>query len=199
MGAGHSLTAMGSRNIALLVTFLDTGARESEICDLLLKDAHIEEGYLKVMGKGAKERILPIGAVTQKVLWRYIFHFRPQPDSELNDYLFLTSDGNKLNGDAVRLLMKRWGKKAGVPRLHAHLCRHTFATNFLIHKCGDTFRLQQILGHSTLEMVRHYVNYASVHDMIQNHVSSPMDRMGVKGLRSYKLDRELRNGKHGVA
>jgi len=194
----NPLTAMGSRNIAILTFLLDTGARESELCDLLLKDAHIEEGYLKVMGKGAKERILPIGSTTQKILWRYVFHFRPQSDSDLNDYLFLTLDGRKLQPNAIKLLMNRWGKKAGVPRLHAHLCRHTFATNFLIYKCGDTFRLQQILGHSTLEMVRQYVSYASVHDMIQNHVSSPMDRMGIKGLRSYKLDKELKNGKYGA-
>lgn len=191
----NPLTAMGSRNIAILTTFTDTGMREDELCSMPFKDAHIEEGYLKVMGKGAKERIVPIGSLVQKILWRYVFHFRPQPENDLNDYLFLTLDGRKLSNNAVKLLLKRWGRKAGVPRLHAHLCRHSFATNFLIYKCGDTFRLQQILGHSTLEMVRQYVNYASVHDMIQNHVSSPMDRMGIKGLRSYKVDRLLKNGR----
>jgi len=189
---------MGSRNIAILTTFLDTGVRISELCDLYFKDAHIEEGYLKVMGKGAKERILPIGSTTQKILWRYVYHFRPQPDNDLDDYLFLMLDGQKMQANTVKLLLGRWGRKAGVPRLHAHLCRHTFATNFLIHKYGDTFRLQQILGHSTLEMVRQYVSYASVHDMIQNHVSSPMDRMGIKGLKSYKVDKTLRNGKVGA-
>jgi len=194
----NPLTAMGSRNIAILTTFLDTGVRVSELCDLYFKDAHIEEGYLKVMGKGAKERILPIGSTTQKILWRYVYHFRPQPDNDLDDYLFLRLDGQKMQANTVKLLLGRWGRKAGVTRLHAHLCRHTFATNFLIHKCGDTFRLQQILGHSTLEMVRQYVSYASVHDMIQNHVSSPMDRMGIKGLKSYKLDKALKNGKIGA-
>lgn len=194
----NPLTAMGSRNIAILTTFLDTGVRISELCSLPFKDAHIEEGYLKVMGKGAKERVLPIGSIAQKILWRYVFHFRPQPDNDLNDYLFMTLDGRKMQPNTIKLLLRRWGRKAGVPRLHAHLCRHTFATNFLIHKCGDTFRLQQILGHSTLEMVRQYVSYASVHDMIQNHVSSPMDRMGIRGLRSYKVDKALKNGKHGA-
>ncbi len=193
----NALTAIGSRNIAILITLLDTGIRANELCSLYFKDAHIEEGYLKVMGKGAKERILPIGSLEQKILWRYVFHFRPQPDIDLNDYLFLTIDGQKLSTNALKLLLKRWGEKAGVPRLHAHLCRHTFATNFLIYKCGDTFRLQQILGHSTLEMVREYVSYASVHDMVQNHVASPADRMSIKGLRSYKVDRILKNKSAG--
>lgn len=187
----NPLAALGSRNIAILITFLDTGMRENELSGLYFEDAHIEEGFLKVMGKGSKERILPIGVLEQKVLWRYVLHFRPQPASDLNNFLFLTLDGKRLQPNAIKLLLKRWGKKAGVPRLHAHLCRHTFATNFLIQKCGDTFRLQQILGHSTLEMVRRYVHYASVQDMIQNHVSSPMDRMGIKGLKGYKIDRLL--------
>ena len=189
----NPLTAIGSRNIAILATFLDTGMRESELCSLNYDNAHIEDGFLKVMGKGSKERILPIGALGQKVLWRYVFHFRPEPDDDINNYLFLTLDGKKLQPNAIKLLLSRWGKRAGVPRLHAHLCRHTFATNFLIYKCGDVFRLQQILGHSSLEMVRRYVHYASTQAMIQGHVSSPMDRMGIKGLRSYKIDRHLRS------
>lgn len=193
VSAHNPLTAIGCRNIAILITFLGTGLRESELSDLLFEDSHIEEGYLKVLGKGRKERMVPIGALGQKVLWRYIFHFRPEPENHLDNYLFLTLDGKKLQPDAIRLLLKRWGKRAGVPRLHAHLCRHTYATNFLVHNCGDVFRLQQILGHSTLDMVRRYVHYVSNQTMIQGHVSSPVDRIGIKGLRSYKIDRFLRS------
>ena len=144
------------------------------------------------MGKGAKERVVPMGAMVQKVLWRYVFHFRLEPECELDDYLFLTMDGKQLQPNAIKLLLNRWGKRAGVSRLHAHLCRHTFATNFLSYECGDVFRLQQILGHTTLEMVRRYVHYTSVHTMIQDHVSSPVDRMGIKNLRGYKIDQMLR-------
>jgi len=193
----NHLTALGSRNIAILMTLLGTGIRESELTNLDFEDAYIDQGYLKVLGKGSKERVVPVGGLGQKLLWRYVFHFRPDPINELNDYLFLTLDGRKLEPNAVKLLLKRWGKKAGVPRLHAHLCRHTFATDFLIYKCGDVFRLQQILGHTTLEMVRKYVHYASAHTLIQGNVASPIDRMGIKGLRSYKIDRQLRNNWDG--
>jgi integrase/recombinase XerC/integrase/recombinase XerD len=193
--AQNSLTAIGSRNVAILITFLGTGIRESELSNLRFEDAHIEQGYLKVMGKGAKERVVPVGGLGQKVLWRYVFHFRTEPINDTNNYLFLTLDGKKLEPNAIKLLLKRWGKKAGVPRLHAHLCRHTYATDFLIYNCGDVFRLQQILGHTTLEMVRKYVHYASAHTLIQDNVTSPIDRMNIKGLRGYKIDRELRNNR----
>ena len=167
--------------------------------NLLFENTHIEEGYLKVIGKGSKERLVPIGASTQKVLWRYVLHFRPQPINESNDYLFLTIDGEKLEYNAIRLLLKRLGKKAGVPRLHAHLCRHTYATNYLCHKCGDVFRLQHILGHNTLEMVRKYVHYASSQAMMNDRTSSPVDQLGIKKLRGYKIDKMLRSNNKRVS
>ena len=189
----NPLTALGCRNIAILVLFLDTGLRVSELCGLRAGDAHIEEGYLKVMGKGSKERVVPIGGPAQQMLWRYIIHFRPEDSIEADNYVFLTLDGKPLCPNAVKLLLKRWGKKAGVSRLHAHLCRHTYATNFLNYKCGDVFRLQQILGYSTLEMVRRYVHYASTQAIINGRPSSPMDHMGIRRLKGYKVDQVLKN------
>jgi len=187
------LTAIGCRNVAMLVLMLDTGLRVSELCGLRFEDTHIEEGYLKVMGKGAKERIVPIGALSQKMLWRYVIHFRPKPIVEADNYLFLTLDSKPLRPNAIKLLLKRWGKKAGVPRLHAHLCRHTYATNFLSYNCGDVFRLQQILGHTTLDMVRRYVHYASTQALMNRKTGSPVDQMGMKKLKGYKIDRMLTN------
>ncbi len=191
----NPLTAYGSRNIAILVILLDSGIRVSELCDLELTNAHIEDGYLKIMGKGAKERLVPIGGGAQKMLWRYIIHFRPQP-SPGHNHLFLTIEGDPLRPNAVKHLLKRWGRNAGVPRLHSHLCRHTFATNFLINNCGDVFRLQQLLGHTSLEMVRRYVHLASSQTMVNSRPSSPLDRMGLETLRGYKIDRMPSDDRH---
>lgn len=188
----NPLTSLGSRNLAILVTLLDTGLRCSELSDLLFENTHVEEGYLKVVGKGSRERLVPIGALTQKVLWRYVLHFRPQPVNENNDQLFLTINGEKLEYDAIRQILKRLGRKAGVPRLHAHLCRHTYATNYLYHKCGDVFMLQHILGHSSLDMVRRYVHHSSSQALINGRTLSPMDQIGVKKLKGYKSDKLLR-------
>ena len=199
MNYQNPLTALGCRNMAILVILLDTGIRLNELCGLKYEDTHIEEGYLKVLGKGAKQRVVPIGGLAQKMLWRYIIHFRPEPLINTNSHLFLTLDGKPLCSNAVKLFLRRWGKNAGVPRLHAHLCRHSFATNFLNHNCGDVFRLQQILGHTTLEMVKKYVHYASDQAMINGKPSSPVDLMGIRKLNGYKLDRILRKNKNKVS
>lgn len=192
IGAQNPLTAIGCRNTAILIILLDSGLRCSELSNLLFENSHIDEGYLKVDGKGSKERLVPIGALTQKVLWRYILHFRPHPVCEEEEYLLLTLDGKHLKTNAIKLILKRWGRKAGVPRLHAHLCRHTYATNYLLYKCGDVFRLQHILGHNTLEMVRRYVHYASSQAMMNGRTASPIDKVGIKKLRGYKVDQTLR-------
>jgi integrase/recombinase XerC len=91
----NPLTALGCRNITMLVLLLDTGLRVSELCGLRSDNAHIEEGYLKVTGKGSRERFVPIGGLAQKVLWRYIIHFRPEPTVEADNFLFLTLDVNR--------------------------------------------------------------------------------------------------------
>ena len=171
-------TATGCRNTAMMITLLDTGLRLSELTNLKMADAHIDEGYLKVMGKGSKERIAPIGGLAQKVLLRYIHHFRPQPLNIAEDTLFLTLEGRQVTGNTVKEIIERISKKSGVSRLHSHLCRHTFATNYLING-GDVFSLQQILGHSSLEMVRRYVTLASSQVRVQHRKFSPMDRMNL--------------------
>ena len=78
----------------------------------------------------------------------------------------------------IKLIFYRLAKKSGIFRSHSHLCRHTFAMMFLING-GNVFTLQQILGHSTLEMVRHYVNLAANHVAIQHHKFSPLDRLNL--------------------
>ena len=122
-------TASGCRDRAIIITALDTGLRLSELTNLKMVDSHLDQGYLKIMGKGSKERIVPIGGVSQKVLQRYVFHFRPEPLRPDEDNLFLTLEGRPMSGNAVRLIFSRLAHKSGVKRLHAHLCRHTFATN----------------------------------------------------------------------
>jgi site-specific recombinase XerD len=169
-------TSWGCRDTAILVTMLDTGLRLSEVANLTMANAHLDEAYLKVMGKGAKERIVPIGGFAQKVLLRYVYHFRPEPMNATEDNLFLTIEGGVMSGNAIQLMTGRLSRMSGVKRLHPHLCRHTFATNYLVNG-GDVFTLQQILGHTTLEMVRRYVNLASAHVRVQHRKFSPMDRM----------------------
>ncbi len=136
----------------------------------------MDEGLLKVIGKGSKERIVPIGLSAQRALQRYLFRYRPTPSHLGLDRVFLSIHGTPLTENSIKLVFTRLAKRSGVPRLHAHLLRHTFATRFLING-GDVFTLQQILRHSTLEMVRHYVTLASNHVAIQHQRFSPLDRL----------------------
>jgi integrase/recombinase XerC len=175
-------TALGARNVAIITTLLDTGIRVAELANLKLGDAHIEQGYLKVMGKGARERVVPIGVSAQRSLLRYLYYLRPEPSRSDVYSFFLTAEGRPLTVGCVQLVLKRAGRASGVSRLHAHLCRHTFATSYLMNG-GDVFSLQQILGHSSLEMVRRYVTLASAQVTVQHRKSSPMDRMNTGSLR----------------
>lgn len=170
---------MGLHNMPVVVTLLDTGLRLAELVSLKFADARVEQGYLKVMGKGSRERMVPIGVSTQRLLLRYIYQARPQPSLAQESNVFLADTGRPLTINCVRLMLERLGRQSGVPRLHAHLCRHTFATNYLMNR-GDIFTLQQILGHSSLEMVRRYVILSSEFVIGQHSRFSPLDTMHPK-------------------
>ena len=174
-----SISPSDTRNQTLFMILLDTGLRIGELINLKMDDVHMDEGYLKVLGKGKKERIVPIGNNAQKVLQRYLFRFRPKPTNPVTDNVFLSVSSKALTENSMKLMFSRLSKRSGVYRLHAHLCRHSFATRFLING-GDVFSLQQILGHSTLMMVSHYVNLASSHIAIQHQKYSPLDRINLR-------------------
>lgn len=172
-----SQTSWGARNSCIVLLLLDTGMRFSELLGIGMEDLHLEDLYVKVMGKGQKERIIPFGSSAQKSLMKYIYHFRPDPNSD--NKLFLNLDGSPMTASGLRQVIERIAKSSGVERMHTHLLRHTFAVSYLMNG-GDVFTLQQILGHTTLQMVRHYVNLANSHLMTQHKRFSPIDRMNLR-------------------
>jgi site-specific recombinase XerD len=165
----------GVRNHAILILALDTGLRASEIVGIKLSGLNLEKGNIKVMGKGAKERIVPIGKFVQGILWHYIDEVRPKL-AENPDELFLAKKGMPITVNTIKLMFSRLARDSGIRRLHAHLCRHTFAINYLLNG-GDIFSLREILGHTTLEMVNHYLHFTSAQITEQHHKYSPMDRL----------------------
>ncbi len=169
------------RNKVIFMLLLDTGLRIGELINLKLDDINIDEGLMKVLGKGKKERMVPIGNKAQKALQSYLFRCRAKPAHLGIDNAFLSVFGTPLTENSVKLMFTRLALESGIRRLHAHLCRHTFATMFLLNG-GDVFTLQQILGHSTLEMVRNYVTLASNHVAMQHHKYSPLDRLNLRNV-----------------
>ena len=170
----HSPT--GSRNHAIFVTALDSGLRAAEIVGVTIGQLNMKGGFIKVIGKGDKERIVPIGEFVRVTLWHYVTHVRPDHSDSHCDSLFLSRHGQAITPNAIKLMFTRLAKSSGVKRLHCHLCRHTFAVNYLLNG-GDIFSLREILGHTSLEMVSHYLHFTTAQITDQHHKYSPMDRL----------------------
>jgi site-specific recombinase XerD len=172
--------AFGARDFALIWMMLDSGLRAAEVCGLHVEDAHFAQGYLKVLGKGNKERLVPIGRNTQDALLRWRDRFRPRFEYVESPFLFLSSGGRPLTVASLEEIVRRLGERANVKRVHCHLLRHTFATNYLVRQVGDPLRLQQILGHTSLEMVRRYVSISTVQRNLIEARTSPMDLLAIE-------------------
>jgi len=105
---------LGWRNYVILVLMLDTGLRASEVCWIILSPLNLEQGYVKVMGKGGKERLVPIGDITRKTLYRYIEKSRPKLLRGSSDALFLTKDGNMMTCNAMKKMFDELKKTSGI-------------------------------------------------------------------------------------
>lgn len=171
----------GFRDYVIMLTLLDTGLRVSELTGLRLDDLRLEEGLLKVVGKGGKERLIPIGRGVKQLLWRYITSFRPEPTKVNCQYVFLTHDGRPLTGKRIGYRIAAYGRRAELSgvRCSPHTLRHTAAVSFL-RNGGDVFSLQRLLGHSTLAMTRHYCELADVDVKRAHSKASPVDNLGLK-------------------
>jgi site-specific recombinase XerD len=168
--------AVGRRNHVIVVLLLDTGLRVSEVAGAKLKDFNPVDGCIKVMGKGKKQRIVPVGNVAQTALSEYVTYVRPGIASPDCDSLFVSGNGEPITVNSLKLFFSRLARRSGITRLHAHLCRHTFAINYLLNG-GDIFSLKVILGHTTLEMVNHYLHFNNAQITARHRQFSPMDRM----------------------
>ena len=161
LGAIDTYTPEGFRDHLLVLTYLDTAARLSEITNLRIDDINFKERCLKILGKGQQERVVPFGITVQKLLWKYLHFYRPEPAIPGYTHVFLTKDGKPLTKNRVEAIVKKYGEKAGIKgvRCSPHTLRHT-ACVYWIRNGGDIFSLQKITGHSSLEVLRGYVNLA---------------------------------------
>jgi len=165
---------LGIRNRAIILTFLDTGLRLSELANIQLSDMDFERETIKVMGKGAKERVVRIGKETQKAVLSYLL----QRTDNL-PCLWVTEERKPLHALSVQTMIKRLGKRAGFKnvRCSPHTFRHTFGTS-AIKNGANVFEVQSLLGHSTLTMTRRYAATIDSEEAVKHHRDfSPVDRM----------------------
>jgi site-specific recombinase XerD len=163
------------RNLAIITTMLDTGLRITETAEATLDGLDLNSGYLKVMGKGRKERIVLIGVQTRQHLVRYL---RSVADIRKpnNNRIFIAEHGGPLTKNALSLVFARLKSRSGITRLHAHLLRHTFATRYLLAG-GNALALKQLLGHSSLKMVDNYIHMAAGDAALASSGLSILDRI----------------------
>lgn len=174
-------TEFGLRNKTMISLMLDSGLRRDEVLLLGIYNVHFTQNVIKISGKGEKERIVPMGLYTKKLLFKYLNGYRPMPDYPTNN-VFLSKDKTPVSRDSVKMLFARLKKKTGIQRLKPHLLRHTFATRYLMNG-GDLFSLQMILGHSTLEMTRKYSHLASAYTVKNFKDLSTLDRIRGQNIR----------------
>ncbi|PVV83505.1 integrase [Dehalogenimonas alkenigignens] len=167
-------TFVALRNRAIILLLLDTGLRLSELAGIQLTDIDLQHETIRVMGKGAKERIVRMGREAQKALYKYLLQRR---DDRL--CLWVTEERNLLNKGSIQTIIKRLCRDAGVrgPRPGPHTFRHTFATRSLMNGAGE-FEVQSLLGHSTLVMTRRYASSLNSEHAVEAHRKfSPVDNL----------------------
>ncbi len=170
----------GLRSYAMVLMFLDTGMRLGELTGLKKNDVDLKNKTVKVFGKGAKERRLPIGKRLLAALWKYQL-YRPQPATGSIDNFFLTQDGWPLTKNRMETIIKKLGRKAGLQgvRCSPHTFRHTFCIQFL-RNGANLFSLQQMTGHSSLEVLRGYVALAESDLKSAHQKFSPADNLNLR-------------------
>ncbi|MCL2410840.1 MAG: tyrosine-type recombinase/integrase [Treponema sp.] len=142
------------RSWVMVCYLLGTGNRLSTLCNLKIKDIDFENNEVALRKvKNKKQYIIPLSSTLSKTLSEYLKIRQGEPD----DYLFCTQYGGRMEKLSVNSAIKRYNHSRGVAKTSVHLFRHTFAKNWILNG-GDIFRLKNILGHSTLEMVKEYVN-----------------------------------------
>ncbi len=171
----------GYTHYSIMYTLLDTGMRVGELVSFKTSDINIEDGFIRVFGKGSKDRLVPMGKELKRALLKYK---TIRPSNENSDIFFLNAGGRPYTRGAVGQFIRRYGRREGISgvRVSPHTFRHTFATMYILNG-GDSYSLQRILGHSTPAIVQVYVNMTAKNIIEQHKKFSPGDSIQMSSSR----------------
>ncbi|MDQ3190135.1 MAG: site-specific tyrosine recombinase XerD [Bacteroidota bacterium] len=153
-------TAEGERNKAIMETLYSCGLRVSELTDMKISDIYKKEGFIKITGKGNKQRIVPIGSFAQKYIDLYLDNSRKNIKIQkgFDNFLFLNKRGKNLSRVMIFTIIKLLTHKAGVKKtISPHTFRHSFATH-LIEGGADLRAIQEMLGHASITTTEIYTH-----------------------------------------
>jgi integrase/recombinase XerD len=148
---------LGVRDRAMLEILYATGLRVSELVGLLLPQIRLEVGFLVVVGKGGKERIVPVGEEAEGWLGRYLAEVRPRLVKGRHETVFVNSRGGPLTRQGFWKILKNYGRQLELRQLSPHVLRHSFATHLLEHG-ADLRAVQMMLGHSDISTTQIYTH-----------------------------------------
>lgn len=150
----------GERNKAIIETLYSAGLRVSELVNLKISDIHTEIGFLKITGKGNKQRLVPIGKIALKQIQNYLIHHRNHLKIKKGeeDILFLNRRGRRLSRVMIFTIIKELAKKAEIKtQISPHTFRHSFATH-LVEGGADLRAVQEMLGHESITTTEIYTH-----------------------------------------
>jgi integrase/recombinase XerD len=158
---------VGQRDRALLEVLYGCGLRASEVVGLDLRDVDLVEGFVRVFGKGSKERVVPVAGAAARALAEYFAHGRPYLRTKTGarrqdpDAVFLNARGGRLTRATVHALVRTYGGRVGLD-IHPHTLRHSFATH-LLEGGADLRSLQEMLGHADISTTQVYTHVDRSH------------------------------------
>jgi integrase/recombinase XerD len=163
---------LGLRDKAMLELLYATGLRVSELVNLKFSELHLDPGFVQCVGKGNKERVVPMGRSAATAIQHYIAKARQKLlKGRRTDYLFLTNRGDRMTRQSFWIIISNYGRKAGLKtKLTPHLLRHSFATH-LLERGADLRSVQTMLGHSdisTTQIYTHVIN-TRLREIYQKH------------------------------
>lgn len=154
-------SAFGKRDRAMLETLYGLGLRVSELVSLRISSIWTEQGFVSVIGKGDKQRLVPLGGMARDAIRDYLEVRGPAADRESSDILFLNRFGRALTRVAVFKMIKAYAMKAGISKeISPHTLRHSFATH-LIENGADLRAVQEMLGHESILTTEIYTHIDS--------------------------------------
>lgn len=156
-------TAAGERDHAVLEVLYGCGMRVSELTGLDIRDLYLDDEFVRVVGKGSKERLVPITGSALRVLHSYLTDgarndlLRHSRGTAISPAVFLNARGTRLSRQSVHGICERYGRMVGIEGLHPHALRHSFATHMLAGG-ADLRALQEILGHADISTTQLYTH-----------------------------------------